>query len=246
MMNMGGKEKEEKEKKQNSVLWCACLIFSGLIGLSDLVCRRVFVFLKKTKSTLQLLPPPAQTHSSSETLQYVEDYPQPSALPDQVVVQIKFAAINPCDFKLRRVDVPNAMPRMVADWLFPKPKISSEDLSGLGKPFQRPFFFLPFRSAFLLIIPCGHSTRFKPFVGGKKQLLLTLFVDTVHIYINVCAQLSRWDRLLQNLASETAWQECFLLFTRGGARWRNTPQSKRTQSPSFPTELASSTRLPCL
>ena len=75
------------------------------------------------------MPPthPSCAHSSSDVYEYVEDYPRPTPHPDQVLVEIKYAAMNPCDFKMRRMDAP----KFVADFLLPKPKISSEDLAGV-------------------------------------------------------------------------------------------------------------------
>ena len=56
-------------------------------------------------------------------LRFVEDHPMPVIRPHQVLIKVKFSALNPCDFKFRRNWTPN--------FLLPKPKIPGEDLSGI-------------------------------------------------------------------------------------------------------------------
>ena len=54
--------------------------------------------------------------SSTDNLVLNRDYPQPLIKRNQVLVEVKFAAINPCDFKISRA----AMPLWIANYLFPK------------------------------------------------------------------------------------------------------------------------------
>ncbi|KAI2489806.1 oxidoreductase [Fragilaria crotonensis] len=56
-------------------------------------------------------------------LRFVEDHPIPVIRPHQVLIKVKYSALNPCDFKFRRNWTPN--------FLLPKPKIPGEDLSGV-------------------------------------------------------------------------------------------------------------------
>jgi alcohol dehydrogenase len=56
-------------------------------------------------------------------LRLVENHPRPVIRPNQVLVQVKFSSLNPCDFKFRRNWAPH--------FLVPKPKIPGEDLSGI-------------------------------------------------------------------------------------------------------------------
>lgn len=56
-------------------------------------------------------------------LRFVDDHPRPSIRPNQVLIKVRFSAINPCDFKFRRNWVPS--------FIIPKPKIPGEDLSGI-------------------------------------------------------------------------------------------------------------------
>ena len=51
------------------------------------------------------------------------DHPRPVMKPNQVLVEVKFSALNPIDFKLQRGWVPA--------FLVPKPKIPGADLSGI-------------------------------------------------------------------------------------------------------------------
>lgn len=64
-----------------------------------------------------------EKHGDSSVLQMKADYPRPEPLPDQVLVKVHFAALNPVDYKMRR----NAEFGM----MIPKPKIPSEDMAGV-------------------------------------------------------------------------------------------------------------------
>ena len=68
-----------------------------------------------------------ERHGDSSVLKFRRDYPRPGLLPHQILVAVSFASLNPCDFKFRRA---TAAPSSSLDFLFPKPKITSEDLSG--------------------------------------------------------------------------------------------------------------------
>jgi alcohol dehydrogenase len=67
-------------------------------------------------------------HGDVSVLRYSADLQRPAPLPWQVLVHVHYAAINPCDFKLRRM---SDLPKPVADVLLPKPKIPGEDLAGI-------------------------------------------------------------------------------------------------------------------
>ena len=66
-------------------------------------------------------------HGNSSTLQF-GSFPRPVIRDDQVLVAVRYAALNPCDFKFRRG---TEMPSAVADFIFPKPKIPSADFAGI-------------------------------------------------------------------------------------------------------------------
>ena len=52
-------------------------------------------------------------------------------LPHQILVEVRYAALNPCDFKFRRLSLPYPSVTVpVLDFLFPKPKIPALDVSG--------------------------------------------------------------------------------------------------------------------
>jgi NADPH:quinone reductase-like Zn-dependent oxidoreductase len=56
-------------------------------------------------------------------LRLVGNHPRPVIRPNQVLVEVKYSSLNPCDFKFRRNWVPS--------FLVPKPKIPGEDVSGI-------------------------------------------------------------------------------------------------------------------
>ena len=56
-------------------------------------------------------------------LRLVDNHPRPVIRPNQVLIKVRFSALNPCDFKFRRNWAPN--------FFVPKPKIPGEDLSGI-------------------------------------------------------------------------------------------------------------------
>jgi alcohol dehydrogenase len=66
----------------------------------------------------------SSNRSSSNSLTFVSKYPRPILRPNQVLVKVKYSALNPCDFKFRRNTwIPN--------FLVPDSKIPGEDLSGI-------------------------------------------------------------------------------------------------------------------
>jgi NADPH:quinone reductase-like Zn-dependent oxidoreductase len=62
--------------------------------------------------------------SLSPLLNFVSNYPRPILRPHQVLLKVKYSALNPCDFKFRRNTI-------IPNLLLPKSKIPGEDLSGI-------------------------------------------------------------------------------------------------------------------
>jgi alcohol dehydrogenase len=65
-------------------------------------------------------------HGNSSNLVYGR-ITRPGITDNQILVKNKYASINPCDFKFRRM---TKLPAIVADFLFPLPHIPSLDVSG--------------------------------------------------------------------------------------------------------------------
>merc|ERR1712061_902819 len=66
-------------------------------------------------------------HGGSSVLKLRTDYPCPTPLPDQILVAVHYASLNPCDYKWRRNPIPGPLARIVA----PKPKIPGDDIAGI-------------------------------------------------------------------------------------------------------------------
>jgi len=83
-----------------------------------------------TSSTLNMSAVSYRRHgaSASSVLEFSRDCPAPVPLDHQILVAVRWAALNPCDFKFRRA---TALPSPLANWLFPKPQIPGADLSGV-------------------------------------------------------------------------------------------------------------------
>lgn len=73
----------------------------------------------------------AYTKHGTSSVLVAGQYPRPVPLPHQVLVEVHHAALNPCDFKFRRMKLPRALHGIVDDMLVaPKPKIPGADLAG--------------------------------------------------------------------------------------------------------------------
>jgi NADPH:quinone reductase-like Zn-dependent oxidoreductase len=98
-------------------------------------------------------------HGDADVLQLVNDFPSPSPAPGsrQVLVQVCAAGLNPLDFKMRKGPI--------ANFLYPKPKISGLDISGK-------------------VISSPPGSSFKP--GDKVYAMLPLLCTQYGGYASVC------------------------------------------------------------
>ena len=114
-------------------------------------------------------------HGSATQLRYDERCPKPSISAHQLLVAVRYAALNPCDFKFRRNRTP--------DFVLPKPKIPGADVAGtvvevgaavrgfaigdeiaammplLGTPWGAMAQFAPVSAAHAAKVPHGVSMR---------------------------------------------------------------------------------------
>lgn len=64
-----------------------------------------------------------ESAGESSVMQFRKDFPRPVPLPHQLLIEVHFASLNPCDYKWRRNQVPT--------FVLPKPKIPGADIAGV-------------------------------------------------------------------------------------------------------------------